>query len=699
VVKDNKDEEGKNEEDGTQWLAIRCWIKCDQDDKPLEPIVCAGPCSSTPMPDCKPKGGGMQATLTTFLKPGMDPALLPAASLPPASSAVHPIEMMAQFKAQLDEATRPKQIEVKLPKLEVVSLLAEWGHPEGEAKRNNCPISSDSDLDFSSFIKFLKDAGLKTTSIDYNIQSIKRFFNLLIVEEGQFEPAGVLCSIYQDDVMQKIMDAPLMDPKYTWSRNIINALDHYCEHLKIFCNRKRWLETRTTLQQLLDEQLSGYKREGIEYRKLADRKKHQLDAARLESFPSKEEIKAAVLSAMISLGVLSQTSADKDHLDFSQRLNATTAMVGIIYYNSFAGRSGEWETMAKVHVAEQIRACADFLLCHDHKTSDTYGTLAKYVPAGSMEAMRVYISLPGKSKDLFLEPANPQSPHVSIAQHLQRFGSMFLSTPDPPNCNLIRKQYHTMLLRLSREGGAMELMKKVDAHSADVAKRVYATTTAGDDAKLGKYLHQQLFGEPVGWPSEDMINTMEAPDLSQEMQLVLVSEEDRCYDDWKGDQEEQEELDFILSVDDVDKKHDDEKDKNKQNLKDKKNKKEHKDKANNDDKELGESGKKSKNANSAAMDEDDDDEDEDDEKPHVGGKGAGDQQDAPAEGNPKGSKGRKSTFTDEQKEWIIGNLARWVASPTNKEARAIVEDGVALDILVEGTDFEKVRHVLRQASR
>eukprot|EP00975_Prorocentrum_lima_P008219 1756005-Prorocentrum_lima.AAC.1 len=63
------------------------------------------------------------------------------------------------------------------------------------------------------------------------------------------------------------------------------------------------------------------------------------------------------------------------------------------------------------------------------------------------------MALPGKTKDLFLEPANPESLKVSVACHLKRSGNMFLQKPDPPTCNLTRKQYHTMLCRLSREGG------------------------------------------------------------------------------------------------------------------------------------------------------------------------------------------------------------------------------------------------------
>jgi len=328
----------------------------------------------------------------------------------------------------------------------------------------------------------------------------------------------------------------------------------------------RWMETKLTLQSLVEDVLPGYKREGIDFRKLANKKKHQFDAERLEKFPSTEQIKDAVLNAMVSLGSLSRDSAGKDQLDFSEKLNATTAMVGIIYYNSFAGRSGEWQIMTRAHMEEQAAASKDFLLCPEHKTNDTYGTLAKYVPAGSMEAMKVYCNLPGKTTDLLLEPASPQSLNVSVHQHLKKFGRMFLNEPEPPNSNLIRKQYHTMLLRLSREGGAMELMRKVDAHSVDVAMKVYATTTNEDDAKLGKYLHEHLFGEPVNWPSEDMIRVGgphgHAPDLSQQYQIVAVPDQSgssgaftiESIEQDEGEEEE-EEHDFILTTHEVEDQH------------------------------------------------------------------------------------------------------------------------------------------------
>jgi hypothetical protein len=329
-----------------------------------------------------------------------------------------------------------------------------------------------------------------------------------------------------------------MDTRYSWSRKIITAIEHDCQFLIMECNKQRWPEAKTALQQIIDEQLQGYKRKGMDVRKNQDRAKHMEDAARLEHFPSIEITRAAVHQAMVHLASIANVTADG--VDVQLKRAATTAMVGIIHYNGFAGRSGEWENMKRAHVEEQLKAGANHLVCHAHKTFDTYGALAKHIFPGTQQAMGVYVGLPGKRSDLFLEPPKQESHKVSISQHLKRFGAVYFPECMAPNSNLIRKQFHTQLLRTSRENQCMELMKKVDAHSAEVAKKVYCTTTAADDAKLGQMLYEQIFGESVPWPSHE---ELEAQKLSnaQLMQLHKGGEVGLDADeDCEGDSEHED---------------------------------------------------------------------------------------------------------------------------------------------------------------
>lgn len=114
---------------------------------------------------------------------------------------------------------------------------------------------------------------------------------------------------------------------------------------------------------------------------------------------------------------------------------------------------------------------------------------------------------------MFLEPSTGCN-NVSLGYYLKMFALTYLQQSKiQPSSNLIRKHFHTVLLRLSREDKLLDLLSKVDAHSKAVAKKVYCTTTLTDDAHLGKMLFETLYGDPVEWPTSEITN--------QQMQLTL----------------------------------------------------------------------------------------------------------------------------------------------------------------------------------
>jgi hypothetical protein len=85
---------------------------------------------------------------------------------------------------------------------------------------------------------------------------------------------------------------------------------------------------------------------------------------------------------------------------------------------------------------------------------------------------------------------------------------MHFGLQDPQNSNLIRKMYHTVLLRMSREKDAMQLMQKVDAHSAHVARKVYAITSPSDDARFAHLLFIEINGDHVAFPTLDKMEQL-----------------------------------------------------------------------------------------------------------------------------------------------------------------------------------------------
>ena len=106
-------------------------------------------------------------------------------------------------------------------------------------KTNATQTNKYSDGQLITITKMSSDIGLGEHAVGYYIDSTKRFFNLLNVDGGSWELTGALCAIYHDNLMERIMEAALMDRRYGWTRRIIGALEYLSEHLQSYCNRKR----------------------------------------------------------------------------------------------------------------------------------------------------------------------------------------------------------------------------------------------------------------------------------------------------------------------------------------------------------------------------------------------------------------------------------------------------------------------------
>ena len=65
--------------------------------------------------------------------------------------------------------------------------------------------------------------------------------------------------------------------------------------------------------------------------------KRNADALRIKGLPSRDEMWAGVKAAMVDLHLMSRQSGSTD----STKAAANIAIIGILYLNGFAGRSGE----------------------------------------------------------------------------------------------------------------------------------------------------------------------------------------------------------------------------------------------------------------------------------------------------------------------------------------------------------------------
>jgi hypothetical protein len=224
------------------------------------------------------------------------------------------------------------------------------------------------------------------------------------VEAGDFTEIGAIVGVFQQGVWSSMKAFPVMDTRYTWARSIVNGLQHYVEYLVLTCTQKRFPEAKDVLLAFIAVNLKQVKKECVRTRQVQDNLKRKLDGTRLTFFPTTDAIRRAVRQAMVRLAVICKYFQGVTDVPAEFRTEALTCVVGIIAYNSFPGRCGEWCKLKAEHVSQQIQAGHCWLQCSDHKTASTYGDLGKWMPAGSAEAFRRWLELGSKNSDLFLDP-------------------------------------------------------------------------------------------------------------------------------------------------------------------------------------------------------------------------------------------------------------------------------------------------------
>jgi hypothetical protein len=186
-------------------------------------------------------------------------------------------------------------------------------------------------FDLSEFELYLqKNTNMRDErSRKYCVLNLHRFFYLLDIPDGS-DPIGVLCSIHRNGVMAKVVEAPLMDHKYTWARSMFSSLDNFTKFCIMSCNRRRFMEAKAVLQGFIDETITGLLKKGVMHRKGADQTKRLRDSDRLAYFPDIELVKAEVKGAMARIAVIRQHCIDEGILhDLPFRLRLTHIMYSI----------------------------------------------------------------------------------------------------------------------------------------------------------------------------------------------------------------------------------------------------------------------------------------------------------------------------------------------------------------------------------
>lgn len=426
------------------------------------------------------------------------------ASIPEAASAAAVEEVPPKFwrpTPKLAARAHTDTPEVQMPAVKLTEAALAWTAEDLDPnrRRKTWPIAKAGELPLHEFKRFLKGGAVSDKTIGITIQGVEYFFSLLAVEGTGFSLTGALVTIYNDNITAALFDLPILDTEHSWTRKIVNAMSRLCTFLVLECGRLRWGEAARCIEQLSRESFSQRKKVLNKQKKLESIVKRQHDSERLAKLPPVATMKEAVRFAMVGLRFMSLHAMEMDTLPEKLHSAATAAMVGILWFNGFAGRSKEWELMTMDVVRATISSNLDYVACPIHKTAPTYGDLGKHLSPGTKDAIADYIELPrgGRDTGKFLRPgAKAKSGKASVHTCLRTFCAVYLPNYEVPGTTLIRKWYHSGIKNDQHK--AMQLVARLDGHSHKIADTVYAVSTPQQDAERAKHLVDIMLGGPVG---------------------------------------------------------------------------------------------------------------------------------------------------------------------------------------------------------
>jgi len=398
--------------------------------------------------------------------------------------------------------------QVKEPAVYISPEARAWSPVQFDPKkhRHAWPLkTSQSPLISTEFVDWFRTRGLIQNSMDICLQGLNYFFSMLRVDsvaDNEFPHIGFVQALIRGSLFQELLGLPLMSTRYSWTRKMVFAFDHFVNYCAIEAAKHNLADAQRYIGVLQKDLLASLKKNVSKKHKERMITKNAADAARLAKMAPVDELKRHVRQAMLDLGKIHKTYVGKDSLPPMLHLAANTAIVGIIYSNGFGGRSQEWQVMPLTHVRAQLKKDLDYLVCPNHKTAHVYGELGKHLQPGTLGSIERYIELPRSDRDLFLDPPSADAAHVHVAQMLRRFGKSYGPQYQYPTVNLWRKWYHTEIEKPENARKAMDFLARIDGHSVDMARKVYVTKNPEQDALFSKHLVKSVLGECVPWPSD-----------------------------------------------------------------------------------------------------------------------------------------------------------------------------------------------------
>ena len=351
----------------------------------------------------------------------------------------------------------------------------------------------------------------------------------------QIESVEVLIALYTSGNHLNILRSPLLHPKYGWSPDVMAGLALYCRyHMRELTQsmsrgeKLHFKKYSSVLGSLLEDLNGGYRKRCAEMKQAATLRKQSADLKLMKQV-NLAAMQAAVLKGYMVLAAIERQFKNRP-LDRKTRGRANACLAGGIAFDTFSGRKMEWENLLYEYFMTVLEAHGDHFVCSEHKTAQTYGSIAKLLTQGLLQAFLCYSRLHRpEGCRTFLVPASPDALKVCLPSALRAWCSSHLGAAAPvwPTFNLVRKLFHRALMLLTEDKEKMkELMVVLDAHSKKVQGVHYILRDPADDVVLAKQLVKAVLGKTVVWPSDQQVEEYVKSGQAQEERTGYEGEAD-----------------------------------------------------------------------------------------------------------------------------------------------------------------------------
>jgi hypothetical protein len=349
----------------------------------------------------------------------------------------------------------------------------------------------------------------------------------------------VMVSLFQSKNHMELLQSPLLSPRYYWTATTLSGLVNYAlYHNRGILNASLQGahmpfagKHSECLLALVDDLKAGNLARCKEFKRQSIDRKLEVDRALLKKFPTVKVLQEAIRKAYMALRLVVDKTKEQGFTTKSQRGLMNQVMAGGYHFDTFGGRKWEVEHAYYTYMAKLIADKNECMVCRQHKTSKTYGDLAKLLTPGLMGALSCYNEAPRpEGRQHFFVPAMKNAEVCSFSKALQGFCKRFLPQEEVWPTNLLtRKYFHKKLMDLTKDERKLkQLMVILDAHSIKIQDRHYILRDPEDDIILAKVLVKQVLGTTVPWPTAvEAASTAESnPDLRAIVASTLVRTED-----------------------------------------------------------------------------------------------------------------------------------------------------------------------------